>query len=114
MRIAARLAMHDSLPIQSGSTDQSAFPQFNSQIMGYHGCDVVVCDISESGFEAEVRGEIPEGALVRLRLPGAGVMVARVLEGSASHLRAAFLNPVSKSRLRMTLGFGDSSRAAAA
>ncbi len=114
MRIAARLAMHQNLPSHSGSAGQSAFPQFNSQIMGYHGCDVVVCAISESGFEAEIKGEVPAGALVRLRLPGAGVIVARVIETGASRLSAAFLNPVSQARLRMTLGFEPSARVAAA
>jgi hypothetical protein len=89
MRIAGRLALH-SAPLCAG--------------LGYHGCDVVVREISSCGFEADLTTPIPKGSLVRLRLPGSGVMLARVANSNAGHLSADFLNPVSASRLRMTVG----------
>lgn len=89
MRIAGRLALQSALPLLG---------------VGYHGCDVVVSQISETGFEAESKTPIPAGSLVRLRLPGSGVMLARVASSQAGHVSAEFLNPVSQTRLNKTLG----------
>lgn len=89
MRIAGRLALH------------SASPQAN---LGYHGCDVLVCQMDGQGFEAELSTAIPKGSLVRLRLPGSGTMLARVAESRAGRLSADFINPVSPARLGMTVG----------
>jgi hypothetical protein len=112
MRIAARLALHapNACP-QSGAQSAagggaSAFPQFDKHLTSYHGCDVVVREISEAGFEASINGLVPEDSVVRLRLPGAGVLLARVAEAQPGWLRCTFVNPVSPSRLRMTLGMG--------
>ena len=95
MRIAGRLALHSALPVQDLGPVQGS---------GYHGCDVVVRHISSDGFEADLTTAIPAGALVRLRLPGAGVMLARVGETRQGSLSAAFLNPVNPARLGMTMG----------
>jgi hypothetical protein len=73
-------------------------------LQGYHGCDVLVHSITESGFTASVDAEIPSGAVVRLRLPGAGMMVARVSQCAEGQVSAHFINPVPAARLRMTLG----------
>jgi hypothetical protein len=89
MRIAGRLAL------------QSASPSVG---LGYHGCDVFVCKMNGQGFEAELTTAIPKGSLVRLRLPGAGTMLARVAKSHGGVLKADFVNPVSMARLNMTVG----------
>ncbi|MFM7027787.1 MAG: hypothetical protein ACKOXK_03810 [Chakrabartia sp.] len=76
-------------------------------ILSFHGCDVLVRQISEMGFEADLGATLCEGALVRLRLPGAGAMIARVRESAGGRLVADFVNPVSAARLGKTLGFAN-------
>jgi hypothetical protein len=104
MRIAARLAMHAPQPEAQSSGSGSAFPQFSKHLLSFHGCDVVVSSIDEIGFEAEVGGLVPIGGVVRLRLPGAGMLVAKVTDAQPGWVRARFVNPVSPARLRLTLG----------
>ena len=89
MRISARLAMDSPMPSLSA---------------GFHGRNIVVRALSEASFEAECRDDYPVGALVRLRLPCAGVAMARVIEAGAGRLRCDFVNPLGQSRLAHTLG----------
>ena len=89
VRIAGRLALQSAVPLAG---------------LGYHGCDVVVRQISETGFEAEVKANIEAGSLVRLKLPGSGVMLARVASSQSGRLSADFLNPVTAVRLSKTVG----------
>lgn len=104
MRIAGRLAWQPT--VNSGKQ-----PDVDQRLCGYHGMDVVVCTLSEFDFEAELEAELPTGALVRLRLPGAGMMVAHVERSRAGRLSAKFVNPVGIARLGKTLGFGQSKAA---
>jgi hypothetical protein len=105
MRIAARLALH-APPQMCGVAGDYVRGPASKHLLGYHGCDVLVRDISEAGFTADIDAEVPTGAVVRLRLPGAGVLVARVGESCLGHVSAVFVNPVTPARLRMTLGMG--------
>lgn len=75
-----------------------------SDILSFQGCDIVVSDISESGFEASLAISLEKGALVRLRLPGAGAMLAKVVACRKGTIKAEFVNPVSAARLGKTLG----------
>ncbi len=61
-------------------------------------------NISELGFEAKFSLPLKRGALVRLRLPGAGAMLAKVSSCQKGVLKAEFVNPVSPARLGKTLG----------
>jgi hypothetical protein len=79
---------------------------------GYHGCDIIVRELSSSGFAADSRHSLVSGTLVRLRLPGSGAMLARIKSCEGSRMVASFLNPVSRSRLGMTLGMTQDSCAA--
>ncbi len=72
--------------------------------VGYHGCNIVVRELSQTGFVADARLEVTAGELVRLRLPGAGAMLARIEKNNDGSVAASFLNPVSYSRLGLTLG----------
>lgn len=105
MRIAARLALH-APSNRYGALDEYVRGPARQHLLGYHGCDVVIRDLSELGFTADIDAEIVSDAVVRLRLPGAGVLVARVVHGSEGRVEARFVNPVSASRLRLTLGMG--------
>jgi hypothetical protein len=87
-------------------------PESASQNFGYHGCDIVVRELSPLGFEADSRHDLTSGTLVRLRLPGAGAMLARVDRCEGSKLLASFLNPVSHARLGMTVGMARATQAA--
>lgn len=101
MRIAGRLALQptDDIERQPESVDDVA------RMCGYHGVDVIVNALSEHIFEAELSADLPLGALVRLRLPGAGMMVAHVERSRGGHMRGKFVNPVSAARLGKTLGY---------
>lgn len=94
MRIAGRLAFEPDLLVVGA----------NRPRIGYHGCDIIVRSISESGFSGEFVHALPQGAIVRLRLPGAGVLVARVGQCGDGRLDAVFVNPVAPARLGKTIG----------
>jgi hypothetical protein len=98
VRIAGRLALQ---PMANNEKQADV----DQRLCGYHGMDVVVCTLSEFDFEAELEAELPTGALVRLRLPGAGMMVAHVERSRAGRISAKFVNPVGSARLCKTLGF---------
>ena len=101
MRIAGRLAVQpaDGWARQPDTMGESA------RMCGYHGVDVIVHALSELIFEAEIAADLPLGALVRLRLPGAGMMVAHVERSRGGRMRGKFVNPVSAARLGKTLGY---------
>lgn len=102
MRIAGRLALQTPSGIMAAPCETQS--RLKADILSFHGCDVVVSAISESGFEATLGLQLEAGALVRLRLPGAGAMLARVTECLKGKLKADFVNPVSAARLGKTLG----------
>ncbi len=103
MHIAGRLALQ-SIDVAQALVGANS-PTPDSLRQGYHGFDVVVRTLCEHSFEADLGAELPAGALVRLRLPGAGMMVAHVTGSHEGRLRANFVNPVHPSRLRKTLGY---------
>jgi hypothetical protein len=94
MNISARLAVQSA-----GGYSANVSPSND-----YHGRNVVVRTLDESGFEADCAHEYPVGALVRIRLPGAGYAMARVTEADDSRVCAAFVNPVGRVRLNQVLG----------
>ncbi|MFM1982222.1 MAG: hypothetical protein RJB22_941 [Pseudomonadota bacterium] len=108
MYIAGRLALQS--PAGAVLPKAVAAHGPSPDILSFHGCDVVVRHISEAGFEADLDIILTAGALVRLRLPGAGAMIARVRESNRGRLIADFVNPVSASRLGKTLGMASFSR----
>lgn len=107
MRIAARMA------IQSAAPDRRRKPRFGVQpgeqalIQGYHGGDVVIVDLSESGFKAIAPSHIPSKSLVRLKVPGLGIVLARIVWSRAGVIGGEFINPVGTGRLRLVPGVGN-------
>ena len=102
MRIAGRLALQSPSGIKAAPCETQS--RLKTDILSFHGCDVVVSAISEAGFEATLGLQLEAGALVRLRLPGAGAMLARVTDCMKGKIVAEFVNPVSAARLGKTLG----------
>ncbi len=101
MRIAGRLALQTPSGLGESPCEGS---RLKSGILSFHGCDIVVSSIDESGFEAKLAIALQKGALVRLRLPGAGAMLATVVSCRKGVIKAEFVNPVSAARLGKTLG----------
>lgn len=86
----------------SGSGPKSFVP--HSPAAAYHGRNIVIRSLSEQGFAADSVDDYPVGALVRLRLPGAGAMLARVTGAADGRITGSFVNPVGPSRLAMAVG----------
>jgi hypothetical protein len=101
MRIVGRLALQTPSGIGIVPSDES---RLKSEILSFRGCDIVVSGMSECGFEAKLSIPLKKGALVRLRLPVAGAMLAKVVSCQKGLLKAEFVNPVSAARLGQTLG----------
>lgn len=101
MHIAGRLALQTPTGICVSPDDET---RLKSDILSFHGCDIVVSAISETGFEAMLAVPLKAGALVRLRLPCAGAMLARVVSHKGNRMKADFINPVSAARIGKALG----------
>jgi hypothetical protein len=106
MRISARIAVHalpeGMPPPNAGRAEAEA----RSNRCDFHGSDARVRDLSLSGFSADIVEVIPPGTLVRLRIPGAGVMFARVTHSAGQGIVAEFVTPLNPARLRMVVGMG--------
>jgi hypothetical protein len=102
MHIAARLAMQSCAKTDAGMVPSGVTPP--SPAAAYHGGNVVIRSLSEQGFEADSCNDYPVGSLVRLRLPGAGAVLARVTDATDGQVKGAFVNPVGPSRLAMAVG----------
>ncbi|NJC34708.1 hypothetical protein GGR88_002222 [Sphingomonas jejuensis] len=99
MKLAGRLAL------ESGADQHEQAVAGSRRACGYHGIDILVNMLSADGFTAEMRGLIPPGAQVRLKLPGLGAAHARVLSSEDGHLHARFANPIGLGRLARVPGF---------
>jgi hypothetical protein len=100
MAIAARMAHHGAqpvLPSLANAGTELVRPD-------YHGTNVLLRKLSPSGFVADPQPSFQSGSFVRLRLPGAGVMVAKLIKANRRQLCGEFVNPVSAARLGMVLG----------
>ncbi len=75
-------------------------------IQGYHGGDIIIVDLSESGFKAHSATHIPPKSLVRLKVPGLGIVLARIVWSRNGDVGGEFVNPVGEGRLRLVPGFG--------
>lgn len=73
-------------------------------IPGYHGGDITIIDLSESGFKAHAPAHIPPRSLVRLKVPGLGMVLARIIWSRNGDVGGEFVNPVGEGRLRLVPG----------
>jgi PilZ domain len=111
MQIAARLAVQSPAQDQRRAQRKTVSVAADMRLLGYHGFDVVVRDISELGFKVESPVKVASGSIVRLRLPGLGMLLGKIIWARSGHLGGEFINPVSPSRLRLVLGYAPASSA---
>lgn len=100
MAIAARMAHHGAQPASAGQE------KVGTEMIrpDYHGTNVLLRQLSPSGFVADPHMSFQKGSFVRLRLPGAGVLVAKLVKADRRQMSGEFVNPVSATRLGMVLG----------
>jgi hypothetical protein len=104
MQIAARLAVHTPAPDKRRSAREVVALSAALCFAGYHGQDVIVREISEVGFKVQTDQQIARGSIVRLRLPGLGMVLGRVIWRRGRHVCGEFINPLSPERLRLAIG----------
>jgi hypothetical protein len=104
MRIAARMALQGASENDDRALWTAGALQPTMRALGYDGFDVVVGAISEHGFMAETNARFPPDAFVRLKLPGAGSVFARIVSADAGSVAGEFITPLAKERLRRTIG----------
>ena len=107
MHIAARMAVEGCASDRRRSDRTPISVATTMRALGYHGVDVVVRNLSESGFMAETRDDFGEGDYVRLKLPTIGTVLARVAWARDGTVGGEFLNAVSPARLRMVPGIAE-------
>ena len=106
MHIAARMAVESAAPDRRRKERFALDPATPVSIPGYHGGDIVIVDISELGFRAHAAVHIPPKSLVRLKVPGLGMVLARIVWSRRGDVGGEFVNPVGEGRLRLVPGFG--------
>lgn len=107
MRIAARMAVQSAAPDRRRKERHTLDPAAPIVIQGYYGGDIVIVDLSEAGFKAHAASHIPPKSLVRLKVPGLGIVLARIVWSRGGTLGGEFVNPVGEGRLRLVPGFGN-------
>ncbi len=104
MHLNARLALHEVAPDRRRKDRVSASLPTLMSTQGYFGVPVTLCDISTHGFRLAAGAHIPPQSLVRLKLPGVGVVVARIVWSRRGEVGGEFINPMSEQRLWMIPG----------
>jgi hypothetical protein len=104
MHVAAKLAVHAPAPDlrRANRADTNAAVMMETQ--GYFGKPVLLLDISESGFRVDAGAHIPPKSLVRLNLPGLGMVIGRIVWSRDGEVGGEFVNPVSPQRLMLIPG----------
>ncbi|MEQ1548049.1 MAG: PilZ domain-containing protein [Chakrabartia sp.] len=105
MQIAARLAVHSPTPDDRRKSRAPVAIAANLGLGGFHGHNVIIRDISEFGFKVEADLALTCGAIIRLRIPGLGVVIGRVVWLRGGFIGGEFVNPLNATRLSMVLGF---------
>jgi PilZ domain len=105
MHIAARLAIHSLAPNRRRHSRIVVESQALISGCGFDGADVVVQDISENGFSARAGHHLPPGTIVRLKVPGFGMAIGKIVWSKRGELGGEFINPVSYNRLRSIVGY---------
>jgi len=110
MRIAARLALATEKPYEAilGASAVRLVDSAPLASVGhrsaYHGIDVILRSLSADGFAASTSTAFPPNAMVRLRLPGIGVIGAQVISAEPGHVDCRFMTPLPPARLSRALG----------
>jgi len=105
MLLAARLAIESRAPDRRSKKRHAVEDEAQLNICGFHGMDVTVSDLSETGFRVRAGQYIPPGSYIRLKMPGLGTAIGTVAWSRNGEVGGQFLNPVSEMRLRSIVGF---------
>ncbi len=104
MHIPARLALHT---LASGRRRNPRYAVdvptlINNQ--GYFGVSVTLTDVSNEGFCLTSDVAIPPDSLIRLTLPGLGMVICRINWCRKGRIGGSFVNPLSQQRLYLIPG----------
>lgn len=105
MQISARLAIQGPVADQRRAVRVPVAMGAEMRLVGFHGFDVVVRDISELGFKVETPVRIKTKTLIGLRLPGLGMVLGRIAWCRKGYVGGEFVNPIPPQRLRLVVGF---------
>lgn len=116
MHIAARLAIHSLAPDRRRKTRFAVEEPatLGGLTRGFDGSDVILKDISETGFSARAGYHLPPGTLVRLKVPGFGMAIGKIIWSRKGDVGGEFVNPVGPARLRTIVGYKPDARQLAA
>jgi hypothetical protein len=104
MQINARLAVHALAPDRRRKERISTAIPTLMIPEGYYGIPVILRDVSLDGFRVSVGAHVPPQSLVRLKLPGLGLVIGRVMWSRRGEIGGSFVNPISEQRLFMITG----------
>ncbi len=114
MQINARLAVHAAAPDRRRKDRIATSIPTLLTTEGYYGIPVVLRDVSSEGFRVEAGVHVPPESLIRLKLPGLGLAIGRVIWAKRGEIGGTFVNPMSEQRLQMIAGFNAAKKAARA
>jgi PilZ domain len=107
MHIPARLALHTLAP---STPSRRRNPRYVADVptlinnQGYLGISTLLTDVSTDGFCLESAIAIPPESLIRLTLPGLGMVIGRVNWCRKGRIGGSFVNPLSQQRLFLIPG----------
>jgi hypothetical protein len=105
MQITARLAIHVAAPDRRRKDRIATSIPTLLNTPGYFGAPAVLREVSCTGFRLDVGAHVPPASLIRLKLPGLGVVIGRVIWSRKGEIGGEFVNPLSEQRLMMIAGF---------
>lgn len=114
MQIQARLSVHAAAPDRRRKDRIVTSIPVLLNGNDYSGHSVMLNDVSQSGFRLSAGVYVPPTSLVRLKIPGLGTVIGRVIWSKRGDIGGEFVNPVSEQRLMMITGYRAALKAAQA
>jgi PilZ domain len=112
MQINARLAVHAAAPDRRRKDRIATTIPTLLTTGSYYGIPVVLRDVSLEGFRVDAGVHVPPESLIRLKLPGLGLTIGRIIWSKRGEIGGVFVNPISEQRLMMIAGFKAARKAA--
>ncbi len=105
MQIHARLSVHSAAPDRRRKDRiETSIPVLLTS-SDYAGHSVILNEVSQSGFRLSAGAHVPPASLVRLKVPGLGTVIGRVIWSKRGEIGGEFVNPISEQRLMMISGY---------
>ncbi len=112
MQIQARLSVHAAAPDRRRKDRIATSIPVLLNGSDYAGHSVMLNDVSQSGFRLSAGAYVPPASLVRLKVPGLGTVIGRVIWSKRGEISGEFVNPISEQRLMMISGYRAALKAA--